>query len=289
MIIVMQAKAEQTAIDNVVKLIRSRGLSEHISYGQECTIIGAVGDERVFSPAELERLPQVEKAFRILDNWRIISREARAENTVFSVRGVLFGEGILHALALSENPNHENARALLSDPFFISDNPYADYQRQDEKKLHYALQQQSEQCHQNGQILMVRIRDSRHIATALNADADVLYLGGEMMVNRAILQEVGRLNVPVVLCKDKHHSVRDWLTAAEQVVLQGNQHLILGEAGTMNLGSNHLRLDCDAIVQAKMVSHLPVLADVSRLYHRHMPREVLCRLAQAAGADIIVS
>ena len=45
------------------------------------------------------------------------------------------------------------------------------------------------------------------------------------------LDEVGRLNTPVVLCKDKHHRVDDWLVAAEHIALRGNSHIMLGEAG----------------------------------------------------------
>lgn len=82
--------------------------------------------------------------------------------------------------------------------------------------------------------------------------------------------------------------MRDWLVAAEQIVLRGNQHVILGEAGTLNLHSAQLRLDVDAIAQARQLSHLPVLADISQLAHRYMPKETLIALARAAGANIVV-
>lgn len=295
MIIVMQANADACAIEEVVKLIRSRGLQEHISHGQECTIIGAVGDERVFNPEEIERLPQVEKAIRIVHDWRRIGRQDHENNTIFSIRGIHFGADLLHAYFLSHDANavqaeqNQQAQACLIDPFFVSENPYSYQNSHDESSALSALNHYREQSWKQGQILMVRIRDGRHIPAVLSSGADILYLGGEMIANRSILQEVGNLNVPVVLCKDKHHTVRDWLMAAEQVAIQGNQQLILGEAGTVNLASNHLRLDCDAIVQAKLLSHLPILADVSRLHHRYMPKAILCELAKAAGANIIIS
>ena len=66
MIIIMQRQATETQISNVISFIRGRGLHEHLSRGAERTIIGAVGDERVFEPRELEALAGVEKAMRIV-------------------------------------------------------------------------------------------------------------------------------------------------------------------------------------------------------------------------------
>nr|MBP8045585.1 chorismate mutase [Neisseria sp.] len=134
------------------------------------------------------------------------------------------------------------------------------------------------------------IRDVRQIEPALLAEADVLYLGGELMGNRTLQDEVGRLNTPVVLCKDKHHRADEWLVAAEHIALRGNHHIILGEAGTLSFEPEHTyRLDVDAIVRVRKESHLPVLANITRLWHGDMPQEVLYKLAAAAGADAVVS
>ena len=253
MIIVMQPHAGEEDVRRVVATIRQQGLSEHVSRGTECTIIGAVGDERVFDVAQIEALPGVERAIRIVQEWRIISREAWAEDTQITVRGIRFGgqSGVRHIQFIA--PNEADA----------------------------AVSQQSA-------LLMVRIRDSAHIAAALDHKADMLYLGGEVLANRRLLQEIGSLNIPAVVCKAAHHSVRDWLVAAEQVVLQGNQHIILGDAGTLSWHSEHLRLDIDALVAAKKLSHLPVLADISRLAHRHMDKDTLRALACAAGVDALI-
>ena len=73
---------------------------------------------------------------------------------------------------------------------------------------------------------------------------------------------MGRLNTPVVLCKDKHHRVDDWLAAAEHIALRGNHHIILGEAGTLSFEPEHAyRLDVDAIVRVRQTCHLPVIAN----------------------------
>lgn len=290
MIIVMQANASDVAIERVVQTIRQQGLSEHISRGKECTIIGAVGDERVFDVAQMEALPEVERAIRIVHDWRIISREAWADDTQITVRGVHFGgqSGVRqiqfvpphHAGSLQLNPDMQ---AVLLDPFFVSNNPYAHA-----GSLHHQNTLTTWRQTYPNPLLIVRIRDSAHIATALDAHADMLYLGGEMLSNRALLQEIGSLNVPTIVCKDAHHRVRDWLVAAEQIVLRGNQHIILGEAGTLALHGEPVRLDVDALVAAKKLSHLPILANISQLAHRYMDADTLAAIATAAGVDAII-
>jgi len=110
-----------------------------------------------------------------------------------------------------------------------------------------------------------------------------------LMTNRVLQDEVGRLNTPVVLCKDKHHSYNEWLVAAERIALRGNHQIILGESGTLSFESDHpYRLDTEAVVRVRRLSHLPVLANIARLWHGDMPQDVLYRLAEAAGANAVV-
>ena len=289
MIIMMQKQAGEAAVQHVVDFIRRRGLQEHISRGEERTIIGAVGDERVFSPNDLENLPEVERVVRVLNDWKIISRETQVENSVIKVRGVAFGgEKMLNICGDAEHAAAADAAFL--DPFFLPARPYAEMDYSSEKVQIQNMKAAVTRLHAAGKPVLVRIRDVRQIEAALNAEADILYLGGELMSNRALQDEVGRLNTPVVLCKDKHHRVDDWLVAAEHIALRGNHHIILGEAGTLSFEPEHTyRLDVDAIVRVRRVTHLPVIANIMRLWHNDMPQEVLYRLAVAAGVNGVVS
>ncbi|OSI16497.1 chorismate mutase [Neisseria dumasiana] len=289
MIIVMQKQAAPEAVESVIQFIRSRGLQEHVSRGEERTIIGAVGDERVFYPNELERLNGVERAIRVLNEWKIISRETSPENTVITVRGVSIGGGKM--LDITANPQQSGkADMAFADPFYLPARPYTDAVAHNEHEQIRAMQAEVAKYHAAGKPVIVRIRDVRQLAPTLDAEADILYLGGELMSNRALQDEVGRLNTPVVLCKDKHHRADEWLVAAEHIALRGNHHIILGEAGTLSFEPEHTyRLDVDAIVRVRRVSHLPVIANITRLWHGDMPQEILYKLAQAAGADGIVN
>lgn len=288
MIIVMKPQAAEAEIEAVTALIHQRGLSEHISRGAERTIIGAVGDERVFSPREFEGMPGVEKAMRVVHAWRIISRETRAQDSRIAARSLVLGGGTLQRIAPLDAAHADTADALLADPFFVPGNPYAQQPDGENRQIRH-LQAAVAGIHARGKAAVVRIRDVRQLEAVLQAEADVLYLGGELMTNRALQAEVGRLNMPVVVCKDKHHTVEDWLTAAEHIALKGNHWLVLGEAGTLSLHPQAAyRLDVDAISQAKILTHLPVLANILRLPHAFMPADTLFKLAVAAGADAVV-
>ncbi len=299
MIIVMQAGADEASVQAVVSAIRSRGLSEHLSRGSERVIIGAVGDERVFDPAWFEGMAQVEKAIRIVHDWRLVSREVRPQGTVVSANGVRFGEGSLKILAEAGSLKADagdggtvpaaaaDADALLFDPFRLNPNPYAPDAAHDNKTAERALSRATAACRAAGKAAVVRIRAAAQIEAALSADADMLYLGGEMLADRHLQQLAGSLNLPLVLCKGRGDSVRDWLMAAERTFLRGNPHLILGEAGTLALGGG-LRLDIEAIAEAKALSHLPVLADLRRLSRPYLGADLLQQLAQTAGADALI-
>ena len=291
MIIVMQPQAGEEAVAGVVAFIRSRGLTEHVSRGAERTLIGAVGDERVFDPQELQALPQVERAIRIVADWRIISRESHPENTVITVRGHSIGaSGCLAIPVLKSQDALPAAGVIYTDPFFVHPSPYHVDDSGGEKARQQAMQTLLQQAHTEGKAVVVRIRDVRQLDPALMAQADILYLGGELMTNRSLQHEVGLLNVPVIVCKDKHHHTEAWLTAAEHIALKGNHHILLGDSGTLSFDPQApYRLDVEAICKAKKISHLPVVAQISRLSHRYMDDKVLQQLAAAAGADAVIA
>lgn len=293
MIIVMQRGADEAAIQTVIAAIRQKGLQEHLSRGQEYTVIGAVGDERVFDPAEIGRLPQVEKAIRIMHDWRIISREARQEDSVITLRGVDFGSGSLKTVAAvsgsQDLPDPAACDSILFDPFHLPAAPYADLSAEpNEAAAAKTVQRHIAAVQAQGKPAGIRVRDSRHIQAALDAGADWLYLGGELLQNRRILHETGSLNIPVLVCKGSTMNVAEWLSAAEHIVLRGNQHVMLGEAGSLALHRDYPVLDSDALARAKALSHLPVLADISRLAQRHIGETVLAAIAAAAGAHAVI-
>ena len=91
MVIVMKHGATDEQIQHVVDRLHEFKLREHISKGEERTLIGAIGDERVLSTIPLEAMPGVEKVMAVLAPYKLASREFQPENTVIKIDGVEIG------------------------------------------------------------------------------------------------------------------------------------------------------------------------------------------------------
>ncbi|MCE9685305.1 prephenate dehydratase [Shewanella sp. AS16] len=102
--------------------------------------------------------------------------------------------------------------------------------------------------------------------TAASQEADILLLSGKLMFNQALLMRAGSLPIPLILERNALASAEDYLAATETILSQGNQQLILCEAGinTFN-NASHPSLDLASVVSLKADSHLPVLVNPSHL------------------------
>src|SRR2546430_9385272 len=92
MIIVLKAGATDTQIDEVAARVRALGYAPHMIRGEIRTVIGAVGDERGKEDLlSLENFECVESVQRILQPFKLASREIKAEATQVHVNGVVIG------------------------------------------------------------------------------------------------------------------------------------------------------------------------------------------------------
>ena len=91
MIIVLKPEASEREIDHVLDRLRELGLKSHISTGEERTIIGVIGDDRILQNQPLTAFPGVESVTPILAPWKLVSREFKRDNTVIDVGGVKIG------------------------------------------------------------------------------------------------------------------------------------------------------------------------------------------------------
>src|SRR3990170_2021372 len=88
----MEPGATQAQLEAVVQKIRDAGLNTHLSVGPERTLSGVVGDSHTKELLRdtLEASPGVEKVVRILQPFKLVSREFRPSGTVVRV-GVAAG------------------------------------------------------------------------------------------------------------------------------------------------------------------------------------------------------
>lgn len=294
MIIVMNRFAQDEHIQAVVDKIRAAGLSEHVSRGTERTIIGAVGDERVFSPDAFALLPGVERAMRVVKEYRIVSREVHPADSVVQVRGLSIGGPAIHVIAgpaAVETPEQmalsaqmvrqHGGKLLRGGAFKPRTSPYA-FQGVGVEGLDILQQEARRQ----GLPMVSELLDVRLLDTFLEHDVDVIEIGARNMQNVGLLKEVGRINKPVILKRGPSSSLSEWLMAAEYIAAGGNHNIIFCERGVRSFETSYRNmLDLSAISVMKRETHLPVMVDPSHAAGKAWMVASLARAALAAGAD----
>lgn len=268
MIIVMASKASPEQIAAVTAKIRAAGLAEHVSCGTERTIIGAIGDERALTPDMFELMPGVERAMRVMKEYRIVSREAQPTDTVVRVRGVPIGGETVQIIAgpcSVETPEQmalsaaavadAGCRLMRGGAFKPRSSPYS-FQGLGVEGLDY-LQQAARQ---HGLPVVTELMDVRMLDTFLEHDVDVIQIGARNMQNFDLLKEVGRINKPVILKRGLAATISEWLMAAEYIAAGGNHNIIFCERGVRSFETAYRNmLDVTAIPVLKKESHLPVI------------------------------
>jgi 3-deoxy-7-phosphoheptulonate synthase len=126
-------------------------------------------------------------------------------------------------------------------------------------------------------------------AEELAAVVDVIQVGARNMQNYALLQVVGRLGKPVLLKRGLSSTLDELLQAADYVLKEGNEQVILCERGIRTFETaTRFTLDLSAIPWLKLHTHLPVIVDPSHAAGDRRLVEPLARAAAAVGADGII-
>jgi chorismate mutase/prephenate dehydratase len=119
--------------------------------------------------------------------------------------------------------------------------------------------------------------------------ADILQIGARNMQNFALLTEVGRVSRPVLLKRGMMSSLDELLHAAEYILAQGNQQVILCERGIRTFETaTRNTLDLSAVPVLRELTHLPVLVDPSHAAGERGPVPFLSKAAKAVGAHGII-
>src|SRR6266536_3878201 len=91
MLIVMDSAASAEDVRRVVQTVESLGLQAHAIPGAQRTAIGITGNRGSVETGAFENLPGVAEVIPVSSPYKLVSREAKRENTVVSVGGVLVG------------------------------------------------------------------------------------------------------------------------------------------------------------------------------------------------------
>ncbi len=119
--------------------------------------------------------------------------------------------------------------------------------------------------------------------------ADILQIGTRNMQNYSLLNEVGKVDKPVLLKRGMYSTLKEWLNCAEYILANGNPNVILCERGIRTFETyTRNTLDLSIVPSVKEVSHLPIIVDPSHGTGRLSIIEPMTLAAMAAGADGII-
>ena len=298
MIIVMKPGASEENISRVKEKIERAGLSYHLSVGETRTIVGVIGDKKIISSIEenMSVLDGVEKAVRITEKYKLVSREFHPEPTVVDVRGFKIGGEELAIMAgpcavesmeqlreAASEVKKGGAQFLRGGAFKPRTSPYS-FQGLGKRGLEILIQAKRE----TGLPVVTELMRIEHLD--LFNDVDVIQIGARNMQNFDLLKEVGAYTKkPVLLKRGMSASLQELLMSAEYVMASGNPNVILCERGIRTFETAMRNtLDLAVVPMLHRLSHLPVIVDPSHATgYAHLVDPVSVAAA-AIGADGLI-
>ncbi|MDX1691301.1 MAG: bifunctional 3-deoxy-7-phosphoheptulonate synthase/chorismate mutase [Acidimicrobiia bacterium] len=215
--------------------------------------------------------------------------------TVVEVGGVSFGDGSYPVIAgpgaiESEDQLRETARlvreggaSMLRGGAYARSDPYGFGGLGDE-----GIEVLAAVGKEVGLPVVAEVTDTGHVERVAE-QVDMLQVGSDQMQDFSLLRSVGATGKPVLLKRGPSATIDEWLMAAEYVLADGNEAVVLCERGIRTFETRTRRtLDISSVPVVQRISHLPVIIDPS---HASGASDLVVPLAlagRAVGADGMV-
>ena len=127
----------------------------------------------------------------------------------------------------------------------------------------------------------------------INKTADILQIGSRNMQNFELLREIAKCNKPIILKRHFGSSLRDFLGAAEHLIVFGNKKIILCERGVSiphtHKETSRFALDLQIVPAIKEICKYPVIVDPSHacFWAKWVPSLTLASVASGCDGLII--
>ena len=296
MVIIMNQDATQENISEVISVIEGVGLTAKVMEGAQQKIVGVIGDKTRLAAVPVDALPGVEKSVSISKSYKLASREFHPQSTVVDVDGIKIGDGNLVVMAgpcavesreqlfeAADIAKKGGAQFLRGGAYKPRTSPYS-FQGLEEEGLKYL----AEARERTGLKIVTEVTEVEAVETVARY-ADLLQIGARNMQNFRLLKEVGRTNKPVMLKRGLAATIDEWLNAAEYIMNEGNQNVVLCERGIRTYETyTRNTLDLSAVAAVKHLSHLPIIVDPSHGTGKWRMIHPMSMAAVACGADGLI-
>lgn len=271
MFIIMNLHASAADVEKVKARIRELGYAPHEIRGVDRIAIGITGNKTKLDAEMFLTLPGVVDAIPVSKPYKLVSRDAKTENSVVNVGKETVGakeltliagpcsvEGRQEIIDIAGTLSEMGIRFLRGGAYKPRTSPYA-FQGLKEKALEYLQEARA----LTGMKIVTEVKDVETLESVVEA-ADVLQVGARNMQNYSLLEALGAIRKPVLLKRGLSATIEEFLMSAEYLLSGGNYNVILCERGIRTFEpSTRNTLDLNAIPIVKKLSHLPILVDPS--------------------------
>ncbi len=294
MIVEMKTGSSPDEVEGVVQRAKSLGLNFQLNLGTDKTVVAILGSNTgQLSTDTFAVLPGVETVTRIMRPYKLAAREFKPEDSVLSLNGIEVGGKRIVVMAgpcAVESEEQLAAAAgvikkagacfLRGGAFKPRTSPFS-FQGLEKAGLELLARVRE----RSGIPVVTEVVDP-HDVGLVSKYADVLQVGARNMQNYALLTEIGKSKYPVVLKRGLAATITEWLTAADYLLAQGNNQVILCERGIRTFeDSTRFSLDIGSIPVIKKSTHLPLIVDPSHAAGHYTLVPAMAKAVVAAGAD----
>jgi 3-deoxy-7-phosphoheptulonate synthase len=229
----------------------------------------------------------------------LVAKKSSDHFSRFTIAGVEFGGTDLPIMAgpnmvesaelildIARNVQRCGAHFLRGGAFKPLTFPYrsAKYNETREKGIEWL----GEAKRSTGLPVITEVMEERYLPMVCEV-ADIIQIGSRNMQNYPFLTACARTGKPLMLKRHYGASLRDWLGAAEYLLIEGNEKVILCERGISTAhthrATSRFLLDLQVIPAAKELTHLPVVSDPSHATFWAPWVKPMALASVAAGAD----
>jgi 3-deoxy-7-phosphoheptulonate synthase len=297
MIVEMQRGIDVQQVDGVVQRAKSLGFQVQLNLGTDKVVVAILGSNTGQVPTDtFAVLPGVESVTRIMKPYKLASREFKGEDSVINVGKVEIGgkhvvvmagpcavENEERLMEVAKAVKEAGAAVLRGGAYKPRSSPFS-FQGLEEAGLELLAK-----ARKTFNIPVITEVVDPHDVELVIKSADILQVGARNMQNFTLLTEVGKSKRPVLLKRGFSSTVTEWLTAADYLLAEGNNQVILCERGIRTFeDSVRFSLDISSIPVVKKFSHLPLIVDPSHAAGHYSLVPAIAKAAVAAGADGII-
>jgi 3-deoxy-7-phosphoheptulonate synthase len=293
MLIVMNHTAGQTEIDVVIRTVQDMGLTAAPIPGRERTAIGVLGNQGYVDDSKILELPGVQRVIHVSKPYKLVSRDFHPEHTIVDVAGVRVGPGC-RPVVVAGPCAVESEQQIMKTALFVKQagadmlrggafkprtGPHT-FQGMREEGLRLLARAGKE----SGLPIVTEVMSPDNVGLVAE-HADLLQVGARNMQNFDLLRELGRIRKPVLLKRGMSATIEEFLAAAEYILAEGNEQVILCERGIRTYETaTRNTLDLAVVPLIKEMSHLPVMVDPSHATGKRSLVPPMTLAALIAGA-----